>query len=70
MMANNELHHALCHLSISQFNIINETCGHHAGDKLLQQIARTLRQKVRSPSDAIARVGGDEFGILLKALPY
>ncbi|HCH20255.1 MAG TPA: histidine kinase [Cellvibrionales bacterium] len=68
-VANNELHHALCHLSISQFNIINETCGHHAGDQLLQQIARTLRQKVRSPSDAIARVGGDEFGILLRHCP-
>ncbi|MBT5293580.1 MAG: EAL domain-containing protein [Cellvibrionales bacterium] len=61
--------HALCHLSLSQFNMINETCGHRAGDKLLQQVAAVLQQKVRAPSDAIARIGGDEFGILLRHCP-
>ena len=61
--------HALCHLSISQFTMINDTCGHRAGDKLLQRIGGILQQKIRAPSDAIARVGGDEFGILLRHCP-
>jgi diguanylate cyclase (GGDEF)-like protein/PAS domain S-box-containing protein len=58
--------HALCHISLSQFNIVNVSCGHTAGDKLLQKVANILKQKVRAPSDAIARIGGDEFGILLR----
>ncbi len=65
-MAESDSQHALCHLSLSQFNIVNETCGHNAGDKLLQKVASVLKQKVRAPSDAVARIGGDEFGILLR----
>lgn len=63
---NNGTEHCLCHLSLSQFNIINETYGHRIGDKLLQKVARLLQKKVRAPSDVIARIGGDEFGILLR----
>lgn len=61
-----DIEHCICQLSISQFNIINQTSGHRAGDKLLQTVAQSLTQKVRAPSDIVARIGGDEFGILLR----
>ncbi|MBR9805510.1 diguanylate cyclase, partial [bacterium] len=61
--------HALCQLDILQFKMINDTCGRHAGDKLLQQIAQTLKDKVKAPSDMITRLGGDEFGFLLRHCP-
>ncbi len=61
-----DVEHCICQLSLSQFNIVNETSGHRAGDKLLQTVANLLQQKVRAPSDVVARIGGDEFGILLR----
>ncbi len=56
--------HAVCYLDLDQFKIINDTCGHIAGDELLRQLAQVLSAKVRA-NDCIARLGGDEFGILL-----
>ncbi|MBD2120500.1 EAL domain-containing protein [Trichocoleus sp. FACHB-262] len=56
--------HYLCYLDLDQFKIINDTCGHRAGDELLRQIAATLQAQVRS-TDILARLGGDEFGLLL-----
>lgn len=57
--------HALCYLDLDQFKIINDTCGHLAGDALLKNIAQYLKRKV-SGDDVLARLGGDEFGILMK----
>ena len=56
--------YALCYIDLDQFKAVNDICGHHAGDLLLQQITASLRQLVREP-DTLARLGGDEFGLLL-----
>jgi len=60
--------HALCYMDLDQFKIINDTCGHIAGDALLQQLGSLLKRHTRS-QDMVARLGGDEFGILLKNCP-
>ena len=57
--------HALCYLDLDQFKVINDTCGHAAGDKLLYQLSQALQDHVRE-RDTLARLGGDEFGILLE----
>ena len=56
--------HALLYLDLDQFKLVNDTCGHPAGDQLLKQITGMLQARVRS-GDSLARLGGDEFGILL-----
>lgn len=58
-------HHAFCYLDLDQFKVVNDTCGHTAGDELLKQIAAILHSKV-SVRDTLARLGGDEFGILME----
>ena len=60
--------HALCVIDLDQFKIINDTCGHLAGDELLRQLARILPSRVRQ-TDLIARLGGDELGVLLRHCP-
>src|SRR5262245_18205180 len=61
-----EASYAICHLDLDQFKIINDNCGHNAGDALLGQVGALLKSKVRW-RDTVARLGGDEFGILLEA---
>jgi len=59
-----EARHALLYLDLDQFKLVNDTCGHPAGDQLLKQITGVLQSRVRG-GDTLARLGGDEFGILL-----
>lgn len=55
----------LCYMDIDRFKIINDTCGHVTGDRLLRQLADIFRKCVRE-SDTLARIGGDEFVILME----
>lgn len=57
--------HSLCYLDLDQFKVVNDTCGHAAGDELLQQLPAVFNKVLRS-DDIIARLGGDEFGVLLE----
>jgi diguanylate cyclase (GGDEF)-like protein/PAS domain S-box-containing protein len=58
-------YHALCFMDIDQFKLVNDTCSHEAGDRLLKDIAGLLQGCLRD-SDVLGRLGGDEFGVLLK----
>ena len=58
---------SLMYLDMDKFKIINDTCGHHAGDEVLRQIATILTESVPSRS-MVARLGGDEFAIILPTL--
>jgi len=60
-----ETQHVACYLDLDQFKVINDTCGHLAGDEMLKLIAHLLKQSVRK-NDTLARLGGDEFGLLLE----
>ncbi len=61
-----ETSYALAHVDVDQFKIINDTCGHSAGDALLGQVGTLLKTKIRW-RDTLARLGGDEFALLLES---
>jgi len=60
--------HALIYMDLDQFKVVNDTCGHMAGDELLRQLSRAMNARLRK-TDMLARLGGDEFGLLLADCP-
>ena len=62
---NNNKNHVLCYLSLNRFKLINDTAGHHAGDQCLIQVSSLILSCIRN-DDILSRLGGDEFGLILK----
>ncbi len=60
--------HALCYLDLDRFKLVNDTCGHTAGDNMLREVATLIKDAVRD-SDTVGRIGGDEFALLLVGCP-
>lgn len=60
--------HVLAYIDLDQFKIVNDTCGHSAGDQMLRQVSFLMRKKIRD-GDLFARLGGDEFAVLLYNCP-
>jgi diguanylate cyclase (GGDEF)-like protein/PAS domain S-box-containing protein len=63
--SSSDVTHALLYMDLDQFKIVNDSCGHMAGDELLRQISERLSQRLAGKG-ILARLGGDEFGVLIK----
>ncbi|MGR8931871.1 MAG: diguanylate cyclase, partial [Gammaproteobacteria bacterium] len=61
-------HHTLCYMDLDKFKVVNDTCGHNAGDELLRQVSNLMNDCLRT-SDILARIGGDEFCAVLYNTP-
>lgn len=59
-----KMNHAMLYMDVDQFKIVNDSCGHVAGDRMLVELAELLRTQLRE-AESLARLGGDEFGVLL-----
>ena len=57
--------YVLCYMDLDQFKVINDNCGHAAGDELLQRLGKILKKNIRQ-RDTLARLGGDEFAAIIE----
>lgn len=60
------VNHALCYMDLDKFKAVNDNCGHNAGDELLNILSDIFRRHTRKNTDTLARVGGDEFALILR----
>jgi diguanylate cyclase (GGDEF)-like protein len=58
--------HCILHINIDQLRVVNDTAGHNAGDEVIRQMVATAAAHLRE-SDTLARIGGDQFGVLLQS---
>ena len=58
--------HSFCHVALDQFKLVNDTLGHSAGDAFIERISELLKNAIDKRRDVLARIGGDEFGILFR----
>ncbi|GJM04645.1 MAG: hypothetical protein DHS20C09_06360 [marine bacterium B5-7] len=62
--SNSDREHAICYIDLDRFKLVNDSCGHEAGDVLLKKISDRLK-KIARDTDTVARLGGDEFAIIM-----
>ena len=62
------IEHTVCFVDLDRFKIVNDSCGHIAGDELLKQTGKFFKKQLRT-GDSVARLGGDEFALLLESCP-